>query len=53
MVALSGEIKELFNRTKIMPLATASKSGVPNVAPMGSMRLAADDTIWIMDNYMQ
>jgi len=29
MVALSGEIKELFNRTKVMPLATASKSGVP------------------------
>lgn len=53
MVALSGEIKELFNRTKIMPLATASKSGVPNVAPVASMRLAADDTIWIMDNYMQ
>ncbi|HRT12928.1 MAG TPA: pyridoxamine 5'-phosphate oxidase family protein, partial [Methanoculleus sp.] len=53
MVALSGEIKELFNRTKVMPLATASKSGVPNVAPVASMRLAADDTIWIMDNYMQ
>lgn len=53
MVALSGEIKEVFGKAKVMPMATASKSGVPNVAPMASIRLVADDTIWIMDNYMQ
>lgn len=52
MVALSGEIKEIFTKTKVMPMATASKSGVPNVAPMASIQLVADDTIWIMDNYM-
>jgi len=52
MVALSGEVKEIFTKTKVMPMATASKSGVPNVAPMASIQLAADDTIWIMDNYM-
>jgi hypothetical protein len=52
MVALSGEIKEVFNKTKVMPMATASKSGVPNVAPMASIQLIADDTVWIMDNYM-
>ncbi|MCK9297459.1 pyridoxamine 5-phosphate oxidase [Methanoculleus sp. YWC-01] len=52
MVALSGEIKEIFTKTKVMPMATASKSGVPNVAPMASIQLVADDTVWIMDNYM-
>jgi predicted pyridoxine 5'-phosphate oxidase superfamily flavin-nucleotide-binding protein len=53
MVALSGEIKEIITKTKVMPMATASKSGVPNVAPMASIQLVADDTVWIMDNYMQ
>ena len=52
MVALSGEIKEIFIKTKVMPMATASKSGIPNVAPMASIKLVSDDTIWIMDNYM-
>ncbi len=36
-----------------MPMATASKGGVPNVAPMASIQLVGDDTVWIMDNYMQ
>jgi len=35
-----------------MPMATASKSGIPNVAPMASIQLVGDDTVWIMDNYM-
>ncbi len=33
-------------------MATASKGGVPNVAPMASIHLVDDDTVWIMDNYM-
>lgn len=52
MVALSGEIKEIFNKNKVMPMATASKSGVPNVAPMASIQLVGGDTVWVMDNYM-
>lgn len=52
MVALSDDIKEIFTKTKVMPMATASKSGVPNVAPMASIQLVGDDTVWIMDNYM-
>ena len=52
MVALSNEIKEILTRTKVMPMATASKSGIPNVAPMASIQLVGDDTVWIMDNYM-
>ncbi|MFA7198166.1 MAG: pyridoxamine 5'-phosphate oxidase family protein [Methanoculleus sp.] len=52
MVALSSDIKEIFTRTKVFPMATASKNGVPNVAPMASIQLVGDDTVWIMDNYM-
>ena len=52
MVALTEEMKDLFKRTKIFPMATASKDGVPNVAPMATVRLVDDETIWIMDNYM-
>jgi predicted pyridoxine 5'-phosphate oxidase superfamily flavin-nucleotide-binding protein len=52
MVALTDEMKEIFAKNKIFPMATASRAGVPNVAPMASVRLASDDTVWIMDNYM-
>jgi uncharacterized protein len=52
MVALSSEMKEIFSKNKIFPMATASRDGIPNVAPMASVQLAGDDTVWIMDNYM-
>lgn len=53
MVSLNDEMKAVFSKTKVFPMATASKTGVPNVAPMASVELADDVTIWIMDNYMQ
>ena len=53
MTALTPEIKEAIEAIKVFPLATASKSGIPNVAPMGSVFLIYDETIWIGDNFMQ
>lgn len=52
MAALNAEMKETFSKVKVFPVATASKAGVPNVAPIAFVRLVADDTIWIADNYM-
>lgn len=52
MVALNAEMKETFSKVKIFPVATASKAGVPNVAPIAFVKLVTDDTIWIADNYM-
>lgn len=52
MVSLNADMKELFGRTKLFPVATASKAGVPNVAPVSSLRLVSDDTIWIADTFM-
>jgi hypothetical protein len=53
MVKLNAEMKELFGRTKLFPVATASKAGVPNVVPIAYIKLVGDDTIWIADNFMK
>jgi predicted pyridoxine 5'-phosphate oxidase superfamily flavin-nucleotide-binding protein len=52
MVKLTSEMKEVFSQQKIFAAATASKNGIPNVAPVATVQLIADDTIWIGDNYM-
>lgn len=52
MVKLNADMKELFSRTKLFPVATASKAGVPNVAPIAYVKLVSDDTVWIADNFM-
>ncbi len=52
MVALTPEMIEAFSALKVFPLATASKDGIPNVAPMGSVFLIDPETIWIGDNFM-
>lgn len=53
MVILLPEVKDLFSKIKVFPVATASKSGVPNVVPIGFCVLKDDETIWIADNFMQ
>jgi len=45
-------MKEVFGQQKVFAAATASKNGIPNVAPVATVQLVADDTIWIGDNYM-
>ena len=38
MAKLTAEMKEAFSKMKVFPLATASRDGVPNVVPIGSLR---------------
>jgi pyridoxine/pyridoxamine 5'-phosphate oxidase len=52
MAKLTEEMKAVFGKNKIFPVATASKSGVPNVAPIAFVQIVSDDTIWLGDNYM-
>jgi uncharacterized protein len=52
MVKLTAEMKEVFAKNKIFAIATASKNAIPNVAPMATVQLVSEDTIWIGDNYM-
>lgn len=46
------EIKELFENEKYHQLATASVNGVPNVSTIGGKYVRDDETIVIVDNYM-
>jgi predicted pyridoxine 5'-phosphate oxidase superfamily flavin-nucleotide-binding protein len=52
MVKLNDEMKAVFSKVKLFPIATASKDGVPNVVPIAFVQLVGDDTLWIGDNYM-
>jgi hypothetical protein len=52
MAKLTDEMKAVFAKNKIFPVATASKAGVPNVAPIAFVQIVAPDTIWLGDNYM-
>ncbi len=52
MVKLTAEMKEAFSKIKLFPVATASRSGVPNVAPIAFVILKSDDTVWLADNFM-
>ena len=52
MAALTPDMIEALKAVKVFPLATASKDGIPNVAPMGSVFLIDPETIWIGDNFM-
>ncbi len=52
MVQMTDEVIEAIGKMKAFPLATASKDGIPNVAPMGAYRIKDPGTIWIQDNFM-
>lgn len=53
MVKITKEMEDVMNGVKIFYLATASKDGIPNVAPMGMVYLQDDkETVWFIDNYM-
>lgn len=54
MVKLNDEMVSELKNMKVFSLATASKSGVPNVVPIGMLMLQEDkETVWIIDNFMQ
>ncbi len=52
MVVLNSQMKEAFAQTKPFSVATASKSGIPNVVPMTQVWLEDDETVWVVDNFM-
>jgi predicted pyridoxine 5'-phosphate oxidase superfamily flavin-nucleotide-binding protein len=46
------KVKDIFNNEPVHQLATSSKNGVPNVCNAGAKYLFNDETIIIIDNYM-
>lgn len=49
---LTAEMKNAIERAGLFPLATASSTGIPNVVPVKYLQVAADDLLWITDNYL-
>ncbi|WP_449240652.1 pyridoxamine 5'-phosphate oxidase family protein [Desulfoscipio gibsoniae] len=52
MPKLAGDVKDLFIKTAIYPVATASKDGIPNVVPIHFVKVYDEDTILLVDNFM-
>ncbi|HJJ88778.1 MAG TPA: pyridoxamine 5'-phosphate oxidase family protein [Methanocorpusculum sp.] len=52
MALINDEIKRQIEKVGVCHLITASKSGVPNAAPMGGLWVMDNDTIWIANNFM-
>jgi len=53
MATMNPEMMTAFMSGKIFPLATASKEGEPNVAPMGAVYPRDPETIWIGNQFMK
>ncbi len=51
MVKMTAEVKETLEKQKPIPIATASKSGVPNVVFVGLMKIIDDETLMFADNF--
>lgn len=53
MVRMTQEMMAALREGRIFPLATASKDGEPNVAPMGAVFARDEETIWIGNQFMK
>lgn len=51
MVKMPPEVKETLEKQKPVPIATASRSGVPNVIFVGLLKILDDETLMIADNF--
>jgi len=51
MVILTDEIRESLAATKTVFLATSSKTGIPNVVPIGAFKVLDNGTLLISDQF--
>ena len=52
MAVITAEVRETGEKVRIWSLATADKNGNPNVVPVGSQHFHTEDTVIVMDNYL-
>ena len=52
MGRLTEDAKRVLEQTKVIPVATASGDGMPNVVPMTFVKALDDAAVLIADNYM-
>jgi predicted pyridoxine 5'-phosphate oxidase superfamily flavin-nucleotide-binding protein len=53
VAALNERMKEIFAKQGIFALATADPKGVPNVVPVGAVKILDDETILVSDQYFR
>ena len=53
MAALTERMKEIFGKQGTFVLGTADSNGVPNVVPVGAVRILDDETILISDQFFK
>jgi len=51
MVKMPPDVKETLEKQKPVPIATASKDGVPNVVFVGLLKIVDDENLMIADNF--
>lgn len=52
MARMDEDVQRVLEHTKVVPVATASKNGVPNVVPMTFVRLLDESAVLMADNFM-
>ncbi len=52
MGRLTEDAKRVLAQMKVVPVATASKAGLPNVVPMTFVKTLDDSAVLIADNFM-
>ena len=53
MALLNERMKEIFAKQGIFALGTADSNGIPNVVPVGAVRILNDETILVSDQYFR
>ncbi len=51
MAKMNARMKEIFEKQQTIVLATATKTGIPNVVPMNAKKILDDETILISDQF--
>ena len=51
MAKMNQRVREIFENQQTVVLATATKSGVPNVVPINAKKIIDDETILISDQF--
>jgi predicted pyridoxine 5'-phosphate oxidase superfamily flavin-nucleotide-binding protein len=51
MATLNERMKEVFSKQNIFVLGTADSKGIPNVVPVGAIKILDDETILISDQF--
>ena len=52
MARMHQRMKEIFEKQKIIVVATATEDSIPNVVPVAMKKIIDDDTILISDQYL-